>query len=311
MTARPTPEVSIVVPSYNRPEAIERLFRSITLSEGFEPSGLEVILVTDGYPELEDRLVAILAEHQISATVIKPDSRKLVSASRNLGAAQARGDLLLFVDDDNEFDGRTVRTLSDVFADPSIVFAGPVMYYGDHRDELWCAGLRRSAFLARTRWIRAIENPAPATIATDDLPNCFMVRRAQFSAVSGFDEINFPQMFEEADLAQRLKELGGGCAACVPSSHTWHHIGAEAAHRRYHLKTPVDAYGLAHHRRAYLARHGTPLQRWVDRIGGSYLFVPAYLWALRTAPKNTRLSLAKAYLTGLHSRGPAPTRPAH
>ncbi len=77
--------VSIVIPSYGRPLALRRCLASLE-------SGHEVIVVDDGSPEP-------VPAGLLGARVIRQDNRG-PAAARNLGASEARGKFLAFLDDD-------------------------------------------------------------------------------------------------------------------------------------------------------------------------------------------------------------------
>jgi len=94
--AAATPALSVVIPTVGRPEAARRCLEALA-AEHDEGSALEVLLVDDTPPEdarapieLPAGLpVALLRSHGAGA-----------GAARNLGAAAARTDVLLFLDDD-------------------------------------------------------------------------------------------------------------------------------------------------------------------------------------------------------------------
>jgi glycosyltransferase involved in cell wall biosynthesis len=77
--------VSIVIPSYGRPQSLRRCLESLGREH-------EVIVVDDGSPER-------VPEGLLGARVIRQDNRG-PAAARNRGAAEARGKFLAFLDDD-------------------------------------------------------------------------------------------------------------------------------------------------------------------------------------------------------------------
>lgn len=294
--------VSTVVPSYGRPSDIMRCIASITQASLVPSLLLEVIVVSNGYDEGTYASLTRLVEGAgIIFHLVRPSEILSTSESRNLGASAATGQYLLFVDDDNVV-GSSVLTLLcnalDSWKDAYMV--APVMYYGEAPEQIWCAGAYRTKLLMRTKWRRQLPTPLPERLASDDFPNCFMVRTRDFRTIGGFDVVKFPQMFEEADLAKRLEAAIGGSAYCVPQSSVWHYID-RAPHRLYHMDSPEKAYQIARNRKVFIVNHGTPRQRAIAMFLGNWLFAIPYCFALRSAPKKERLVTMRAYLRGAFS----------
>lgn len=99
MTAREDIErVSVVVPTFRRPEALRTTLAALAAVEHPSPR-LEVIVVDDGADELTEKVVR---ERQGGPISIEYASQAQLGAAtaRNLGARMAGGDLVVFCDDD-------------------------------------------------------------------------------------------------------------------------------------------------------------------------------------------------------------------
>lgn len=290
--------VSAIVPSYGRRDAVLRCVASLAASEPLPSGGLEIVVVSSGYSH--DVLDA-LGEFSRQGVAVKPvvlAGQELVSRTRNRGAAESSGELLLFVDDDNEVAPDAVEHLRVALsAWPDAAIIAPVMYYRADPTRIWCAGGRRTHVLARTRMCTELPSPRPERLWSVDFPNCFVVRAEEFRAIGGFDDEAFPQVYGEADLAARLVDYRGGAAYCVTAAATWHDI-EPSGYRRFHLTSAASAYGYALNRPLYLRRHGTSMQQIMDRVIGRWLYLAVYLLSIQTAPRGTRLSLVSAYLRG-------------
>lgn len=98
------PNVSVVIPVWNRAWCIERALQSV-FSAG--ESSVEAIVVDDGSEDGSRDVVRAFAEAHpqwtIRQTTHPRNAHRGVGASRNLGAAMARGELLVFLDSDDEF----------------------------------------------------------------------------------------------------------------------------------------------------------------------------------------------------------------
>jgi GT2 family glycosyltransferase len=91
------PDVSIVVPTYGRPDRLRDCLDGIARQE-YERSRFEVIVVDDGGP---DRLEPVLATfHDVLQLRLIAQANQGPGAARNAGSTAANGRLLAFIDDD-------------------------------------------------------------------------------------------------------------------------------------------------------------------------------------------------------------------
>ena len=191
--------ISFVIPAHNESaeigaclEAIHAAAQGVLVSgdSNGEQSGAgqrayEVIVVDDA--SADD--TAAIAEAQ-GARVIRVEHRQ-IAATRNAGAAQARGDVLIFVDADTHIDETVLRGALTAL-EAGAVGGG--------------AGVRVDEELpASARYL------LPAILAiwrrTGWAAGCFFYcRRADFEAVGGFDERYYAS--EEIHLSRALKRRG-------------------------------------------------------------------------------------------------------
>ena len=95
---------SIIVPSYNRKDEIPALLESLAKQT---QHNLEVIIVDDHSKEP----VVVTEQYPFALKVIRNEINQGAAQSRNIGAAQAAGDWLLFLDDDDRFTENKVEVL--------------------------------------------------------------------------------------------------------------------------------------------------------------------------------------------------------
>lgn len=97
MMEQPFAFFSIVIPTYNRPERLEKCLHSITQLD-YPRNYFEVIVVDDGSPTPMETVVEGF-RNQLNLRLIRQTNSGPAKA-RNAGAAQAKGQFLVFTDDD-------------------------------------------------------------------------------------------------------------------------------------------------------------------------------------------------------------------
>jgi glycosyltransferase involved in cell wall biosynthesis len=101
------PEISVVIPTRNRSDLLPRAVTSVLAQE--VPS-LEIIVVDDAST---DDTPDVLAQFGDRVRVVRLDRNVERGAARNIGARQARSDLLAFLDSDDEWlPGKLSRQLA-------------------------------------------------------------------------------------------------------------------------------------------------------------------------------------------------------
>ncbi|WP_121740990.1 glycosyltransferase family 2 protein [Natronorubrum halophilum] len=100
MTDR-SPLVSVVVPTYNRPERLVRSLESVA-EQTYER--LEIVVVDDGSETpAEAALEPLRGDFPHELVVIRHDENRGANAARNTGLSAASGEFLAFLDDDDEW----------------------------------------------------------------------------------------------------------------------------------------------------------------------------------------------------------------
>ncbi len=260
---------------------------------------MRITVVSMGHTQEQAARIGALVDDMVRFREAVP-----VSVARNAGARTARGDedLLFFVDDDNVVSRHAARRLAAILRDkPAIVMVGPAQYYLRRPRRLWCAGVRRSPLFMRTFLETDIGRPVPDLAPSEDFPNCFMVRRRDFEAIRGFDEVWFPMHYEEADLARRLMARARGrYAALVPHARVWHDITLSLT-RRLHMRDASRAFECARGRAVFTARHGAWLQRFAYLCFGQWAYAAVYCGVAVYRMRRGALGPVVAYWRGMGS----------
>ena len=98
------PLVSVIIPTYKRPDVLERAIDSV-LNQTYER--IEVIVVDDNAPYTSSRVETelVMGKYKGNGKVkyIQHPENRNGSAARNTGISQANGKYIAFLDDDDEF----------------------------------------------------------------------------------------------------------------------------------------------------------------------------------------------------------------
>jgi glycosyltransferase involved in cell wall biosynthesis len=97
----PAPEISLVIPSYNRADSVLRLLQGLA-GQTANPESFEVVLVLDGCTD--DSAEAVRSVELPFALRVVEQTGQGRARARNHGILKARGRLILFLDDDMDCD---------------------------------------------------------------------------------------------------------------------------------------------------------------------------------------------------------------
>ena len=113
------PDVSVVISCYNKGETIAQSIRSVLLQEGVH---FELIVVDDGSTDGSSNILdAFLRDERVK--IIRKDHSG-ISATKNIGTANARSDIVYFVDGDCVLDQNSLPRLLSSFTSPRIGCVG-------------------------------------------------------------------------------------------------------------------------------------------------------------------------------------------
>ncbi|RLE89226.1 MAG: glycosyltransferase family 2 protein [Thermoprotei archaeon] len=235
------PLVSIVIPTHDRKEKLERLIRSI-LESNYPKDRLGIIVVddasTDGTYECINRLFP-------QVKVICNEEEKLVAESRNIGIRASKGKYIFIIDDDNVVDKNTIKELVEFMEKhPEVGVVGPIMYFLRDPKRIWCAGVKRNYWTTITKFIgfnTVDDGSLKEPYESEDLPNAFMVRREVFEKVGLFNSRLFPIHYEEADFCQRVRKAGYKVMV-VPTAKVWHDTPLPESRETTYLSSLVRIY---------------------------------------------------------------------
>lgn len=158
----------------------------------------ELVVVDDGSPDDTGVVAAQFADRVVRVL----DGPRGPAHARNLGAQDARGPALLFVDADVVVHPYVLERVLQHFDSN----AGLTAVFGCYDDHPAAPGLVSQYRNLLHRYVH-LESPGPATTFW---AGCGAVRRDQFLAVGGFHAARFPRpQIEDIELGYRLHDRGG------------------------------------------------------------------------------------------------------
>ncbi|HEY8545198.1 MAG TPA: glycosyltransferase family A protein [Acidimicrobiales bacterium] len=113
-----TPVVTVIVCTYNRADRVGRTVQAVLAQEGPD---FELVVVDDGSPDATPEVLAALgeADPQARLRVVRQANAGL-GAARNAGLATARGEWVVFLDDDDVPDPGWLAALMAPTGDPTV-----------------------------------------------------------------------------------------------------------------------------------------------------------------------------------------------
>jgi len=184
-------DASIIIPTRNRRTLLLALLESLGCATT-DAKPAEIIVVDD---KSTDGTTDAVREY-FPQVLVLPGAGVGPSAARNLGASEATGDLLLFLDADGEVEASWLHQML-LYAAPNTLLLGNVVDFHGGRIQ---SVPRRSTFLGKS----VLCQPGQANTG----PSCNLgVARSVFEALGGFDE-ELPYYFEDSDLCIRARRMG-------------------------------------------------------------------------------------------------------
>lgn len=173
--------VSIIITTYKGSDNIERAVNSC-LNQTYKD--IEVIVVDDNGKGTEEqyktgqKLAALIADKKIC--YICHEKNRNASVARNTGANAAKGELLAFLDDDDEYEKdkieRQVSTFDKSPDSVGVVYCGRVNVFGGK-----AKSIKSSTYNGRFTYDYLMTRVSACT-------STIMVKRNVFMAIGGFDE---------------------------------------------------------------------------------------------------------------------------
>ena len=202
--------ISVIIPTYCRPEMLALCLERLSPgAQTLDASKYEVIVSDDGVPTVE----GLIAEKYPWAKWVS-GPRRGPAANRNNGVSTARGDWLVFTDDD------------------CLPQSGWLEAYASNIGVNDVLEGKTSAFGTRTR----ADQECPINESGGVLWSCnFAMRRCVFEKINGFNEIFQTAGMEDVEFNTRVEKASLN-RQFVPSAqvlHPWRRRGGHSSIRKY------------------------------------------------------------------------------
>ncbi len=217
-----------------------------------------VIPTMKGREEMLAKLLSTLPED--CEKIVVDDEDLLLAAKRNKGARQAKGEYLLFIDDDNYLKEGAISKMLESFT-RIIGVMGMTAAYDDKKNIIADGGSKRNYLTGFTQGVftnREVMDEYRDTTklscyCVDEAANAFMIHRDVFFGDSyGFDEENFPIDLDEADLCKRIKDRGYKIVY-NPRAICYHHSQTYSALPDF--RRPLNAYTMGRNKLFFQRKH--------------------------------------------------------
>jgi GT2 family glycosyltransferase len=217
--------VSIIIPFKDKVELLRRCLESIFENTSYK--NYEILLVDNGSKSIAtlDFLKSIKDE---KIRILKYGKPFNFSSINNFAARQAKGEYLLFLNNDTEVISESwLEEMLKCFEDKTVGAVGAKLLYPN--GTIQHAGVmleeKRLAIHAFRTWNEQeidFDKPEEWSAIT---AACMMTRKELFHEIGGFNEINLPIAYNDVDYCLRLREKGYKIL-CTPRAKLYHYESA-------------------------------------------------------------------------------------
>ena len=186
------PEISVIIPVKNAGTIFAECLASIRASRGVS---YEIVVVDDGSSHPNTREEA----QKFTCRLISLPRSHGPSNARNIGAENAHGDILFFIDSDVVIYPDTLKKISDIFNDPAITGITGVQ----------SPEIRFKNFYSQFKnlWMRYTYLRLPEKVALF-YTSCAAIKKDLFLQSGGFDIGYTRPSVEDTDFGHKLEHMG-------------------------------------------------------------------------------------------------------
>jgi len=216
------PLVSLIIPNYNGSKYLKKFIKSVFNTKY---PNLEIIFVDDGSTDDSVDIIKNMFRNDSRLKIIKHERNLGLAYARNTGIKAAKGEIIVFLDNDIEVDSNWLIELVDVLqSDEKIGVVMSKTYDMKCRDRLQCFGQLIIPYIGWTISIgygmkdgQAFENVREVYACL----NAVAIKREVFEKI-GLIDTNMTYLWEDIDFEYRVW-LAGYKEVVVPASKVFHY----------------------------------------------------------------------------------------
>jgi glycosyltransferase involved in cell wall biosynthesis len=224
---------SIIIPIYGQAEMTDDCLRSLFSVEAGHP--FEVILVDNGSDTATAAVLDAWAAREKRISLVRNWENLNFALGCNLGFAAARGEIIVFLNNDTLLTPNWLRPLIDALVDPRIGAVQPKLLYPDGKVQSFGTVMGAQGAIPYELY-RGQPGDAPQVGRRHELQMitaaCMAIRAADFAALRGFDPL-FINGQEDNDLCLRLGKDTGKTCLVEPASTVIHREGQTPGRGRF------------------------------------------------------------------------------
>jgi glycosyltransferase involved in cell wall biosynthesis len=232
----PAPLVSIIIPTRDCAELLKRSVESIRAHTDYSP--FEILIIDNGSVEEETFRFFREIDRDERIRVISESGPFNYSRLNNHAAKRARGEILVFLNNDTEIDDPDWLTeMVSHAARAEVGAVGARLWYPDGTLQhggvvLGLGGVAGHAFPHIPRGHPGYFNRAMLQQNSSAVTGaCMAVRKSVFEELKGFDEVNLGVTFNDIDFCLRLTQRGYRIV-WTPNANLIHRESASRGHQR-------------------------------------------------------------------------------
>ncbi len=260
--------ISIIVVTKDRSNLLKDCLKSIKQSTFKD---IEIIVVDNNSSDNTLKFLKSLRNLKIISNKINEG----LAGGKNRGVVKAKGEYVLFIDDDNVIDKNMIKNLYQAFRkDPEIIASSPLTFYFMDKKRIWFAGAKFNLFTSKPKFLHQIPKDGEI-IESDILHNVLMIKRSVGDVVGWYDKELV--MNTDFDFFVRLKRsFKGKKVLVVRNAISYHNIPLPQ-----NDKDPLRNFGFSNELRVYyFARNrGLLMKRFAPRLNlliFIFLFYPFF-----------------------------------
>ena len=189
--------ISAIIPAYNEEDTIKSCLETLKRQSY---SSIEIIVVDDGSSDSTRKIVKDFPNIKLLT-----QGHKGPGQARNFGSANAKGEILVFVDADMTFDENFIKDLVKPIIDGKTIGTFSKNEMVKNKDSIWSACWNINKNLPKDRMIaKNYPNEAPVFRA---------ILKSEFEKVGGFDESG--QYTDDWSLSKKLGKKSTACEGAV------------------------------------------------------------------------------------------------